>query len=240
MSTLISSDVIRVLIADDEEIVRFGLKSILRSQPEIEIVGEAHNGEEAIAQTGMQKPDVVLMDIGMPVVDGISATAQIREEFSDVKVLILTTHAEDEKLLEAIKKGASGYVLKSTPPPELISIVKSVFKGYMQLGPQLAQKLQEHLSSQRPAMSSDINRTQARFSDIDVYSAITPREYEVLTLIAEGLSNKEIAQTLIISEKTVKNHVSNLLRRVGLRDRTQLAIWANTTDQLSQKTASST
>ena len=204
---------IRLLIVDDEDIVRYGLRAICQVDAALSVVGEASNGRAAIARTRELQPDLVLMDIRMPRMDGVAATREICQAHPETKVLILTAHENDKYLIEAMREGASGYLLKNTPPEDFAHIIHAAHKGYLQIGPTLGQKLCQQLKS--PA-SKKVDCGQ---------KGITPREREVLALIAEGASNREIAQILHITEKTVKNHVSSLLSRVGLRDRTQLAIW---------------
>ncbi|MEO0869600.1 MAG: response regulator transcription factor [Cyanobacteria bacterium J06642_11] len=211
------SETIRVLLVDDEDLVRYGLKMICQAHENIDVVGEASNGKDAIAQTQKLRPDVVLMDVTMPVLDGVSATEAIRTQYPDTKVLILTVHTNDDHLVDAIQNGASGYFLKNTPPEDVGNIIRSTHKGYLQIGPTLGEKLLQRLQAPRPP-KPPTKPTKGKLG-------ITPRENEVLSLIAEGASNREIAQMLHITEKTVKNHVSSLLNRVGLRDRTQLALW---------------
>lgn len=231
------SSPIRVLLVDDEDIVRYGLNAMLKAETAIEIVGEAQDGLEAINQTNALAPDVILMDISMPVMDGIRATREIAQTQPQTKVLILTTHAEDDYLVAAMQEGAAGYLLKNTPPEDFVLLIQAAHKGYLQLSPSMAQKLTEpKLTKQfkadtaKPtALNGAAFHSEKPLSLATVSSkGITPREQDVLRLIAEGASNREIAQILHIAEKTVKNHVSNLLKRVELRDRTQLAIWANT------------
>lgn len=207
---------IRLLLVDDEDIIRYGLNAILQCEPAIDIVGEARNGQEAVAQAKQLQPDIVLMDIGMPIMDGVTATGKICQTVPDVKVLILTTSTEDSHLHHALQQGAAGYLLKNVPPEDFIHIIQSTHKGYMQFDPAMGQKLHQQL---KPPTSD---------KTLSDWKGITPREQEVLQLIAEGANNREISQKLHIAEKTVKNHVSNILNRVGLRDRTQLAIWVNT------------
>ncbi|MFK8186411.1 MAG: response regulator [Phormidesmis sp.] len=204
---------ITVLLVDDEDIVRYGLKAICQVDRSLKIVGEANNGKDAIAQAQAHQPDVILMDINMPVMNGIQAMQVIGQQHPNIKVLILTAYEDDEHLVEAMQHGASGYLLKNTPPEDLAHIIWAAHKGYMQVGPQLGQRLCNQLKPRRSGKAAKNAK------------GITPREQEVLDLIAEGASNREIAGMLHITEKTVKNHVSNLLRRVGLRDRTQLALW---------------
>ena len=210
---------IRVILVDDEDIVRYGLKMICQASPLLMVVGEANNGKDAIALAESLRPDVVLMDINMPVLDGVSATEQIRQRLPQTKVLILSAYADDEHLITAIQRGASGYFLKNTPPEAFTDIVLSAHKGYLQIGPTLGQKLCQQLKSPEQRLPKE------GCSERSTQKGITPREQEVLGLIAEGASNREISQILHITEKTVKNHVSSLLSRVGVRDRTQLALW---------------
>jgi len=207
---------IRVLLVDDEDIVRYGLRAVFQLIKEIEIVGEACDGKEAIALARSLKPDIILMDIGMPVMDGVTATRKICREQLQSKVLILTTCNDDRSLIEAMQQGASGYLLKNTPPEDFIQIIQAAYKGYIQISPSLGPKLSQQL------------RLPNREEKPATWQRVTPREREVLSLVAEGASNREISQILQIAEKTVKNHVSNILNRLELRDRTQLAIWANT------------
>ena len=207
---------IRLLLVDDEALIRYGLKAIAELDGGIEVVGEACNGEEAIALADALSPDVILMDIAMPVKDGVAATGEICQMLPEVKVLILTTHNEDEYLAQAMDKGASGYLLKNTPPQDFIHIIQTTHRGYLQFSPSLATQL-----------SQTLNATTAQQRKTREWEGATPREQEVIRLIAQGANNREIAQALYIAEKTVKNHVSNILSRMGLRDRTQLAIWAN-------------
>lgn len=205
---------IRVLLVDDEDIVRYGLKAIAQGTPEIEIVGEAGSGKAAIAQAKTLQPDVILMDISMPQMDGVTATQEISRMQPHAKILILTTHDEAEYLVDAMQQGAVGYLLKNTPPEDFIQSIQQAHKGYLQLGPGLGQKLCQLLKAPvRP--------------QIEAFEGITPREQDVLKLVATGASNREISETLHITEKTVKNHVSSILSRVGVQSRTQLAIWAN-------------
>ncbi|MEO0518473.1 MAG: response regulator transcription factor [Cyanobacteria bacterium P01_A01_bin.116] len=233
---------IRVLLVDDEDIVRYGLNAMLKAETAIEVVGEAQDGLEAINQANALAPDVVLMDISMPVMDGIRATREIAQTRPQTKIIVLTTHAEDDYLVAAMQEGAAGYLLKNTPPEDFVLLIQAAHKGYLQLSPSMAQKLTEpkltepklteqfKLDTAKPmALNGAAVHSEKPLSLATASSkGITPREQDVLRLISEGASNREIAQILHIAEKTVKNHVSNLLKRVELRDRTQLAIWANT------------
>ncbi|HEY9662783.1 MAG TPA: response regulator transcription factor [Allocoleopsis sp.] len=202
---------IRLLLVDDQNLIRRGLKALLKGEETIEIVGEAENGKAALELMETLQPDVVLMDIRMPVMDGVAATREIQQRFPATKVLVLTTFDDDQYVAQAIHYGASGYLLKDTPPEELFQAIQAVHKGYMQLGPGLSQKLR-------------VQTPPAAASFPPGWTELTPREQEILRLIATGASNQEIAQTLYIAEKTVKNHVTNILSRLNLRDRTQAAI----------------
>jgi DNA-binding NarL/FixJ family response regulator len=211
---------IRLLLVDDQMIIRQGLKSLLESQADFQIVGEAENGEKAITylkthyQTP-QQPDIVLMDIRMPIMDGVAATQNISQNFPDIKILVLTTFDDDEYVSQAMRYGAKGYLLKDTPLQQLANAIRSVIEGYTQMGPGLLEKIFIPQSQVIPEkLPPEIEE-------------LTPREKEVLQLIASGASNKEIANSLYITERTVKNHVTSILGRLGLRDRTQAAILAN-------------
>jgi len=204
---------IGVLIVDDHEIVRQGLRTYLELLDEIEVVGESQNGLEAVAQVHQHKPDVVLMDLVMPEMDGIQATHQIRDISPDTKVIVLTSFAEDDKVFPAIKAGAVGYLLKDVSPSDLAKAIEAVHRGDTQLHPDIQKKLMGQFTS--PIGDPPVGPDE-----------LTPRELEVLQLIAQGKSNREIANELVISEKTVKTHVSNILSKLHLNDRTQAAIYA--------------
>lgn len=217
------SEPIRVLLVDNEDIVRYGLKSILQSEPSVDVVGEAVNGKQAIAQAQRLQPDVVIMDIKMPVLDGVAATSEICQLLPDIKILILTTSVEDEPLFEAIRQGAIGYILKNVSPEDFIHTIQGVYRGYMQLDPAIGRKLyQQPRQSELDSSYPPSIRVKGSLKDV------TPREKQVLQLIGIGANNREISHQLNIAEKTVKNHVSSILNRLCLRDRTQLAIWVNT------------
>lgn len=206
---------IKVLIVDDESLMRRGLTALLKLENDLEIVGDADNGKIALEKVAELNPDVVLMDVRMPVMDGVAATKEISQQFPQVEILILTTFDDQEYVTQAIKYGASGYLLKDTPSEELAQAIRTVHRGYTQLGPGIAKKFMAQIPSHpvTPPL---------------VWDELTPREQEILRLIANGASNKEIAQSLFISEKTVKNHVTNILSHLNVRDRTQAAIFANT------------
>ncbi len=211
---------IRVLLVDDQSLIRQGLKALLELEPDITVVADAENGQIAVEkvetlQASARGPDLVLMDIRMPVMDGVAATREICRRFPSTKVLVLTTFDDDSYVTEALSVGAMGYLLKDTPSEELAAAIRSVHKGHTQLGPGIFQKV----LAQVPEISSAPPPSNL--------AGLTLREQEVLRLIALGFSNREIAQQLYISEGTVKNHVTNMLGRLGLRDRTQAAIYAN-------------
>ncbi|MEH2268747.1 MAG: response regulator transcription factor [Nostoc sp.] len=210
---------IKVLLVDDQSLIRQGLRALLELEPDLEIVGEAENGEEAINLVAEFQPDVILLDIRMPIMDGVAATREIQKRFVKTNILVLTTFDDDEYVSAALKNGAMGYLLKDTPSEELAVAIRAVHKGYTQLGPGIVKKLLTQFSHSTLTQSPPVPSSLAE---------LTPREKEVLRLIATGASNREIAQELYISEGTVKNHVTNILNRLNLRDRTQAAIWANT------------
>ncbi|MGC9466987.1 MAG: response regulator [Anaerolineae bacterium] len=205
-------DDIRVLIVDDHAIVREGLRWLLRTEPGIELVGEAADGVEAVSKARDLEPDVILMDLVMPRKDGIQAIIEIREHQSDARILVLTSFAEDDKVFPAIKAGAQGYLLKDTSPQALLTAIRDVHAGLPSMHPVVARKLIQEL--QRPP---DLPPTE---------EPLTVREVEVLRLVARGLSNEEIAERLVVSERTARTHVSNILRKLHLANRTQAALYA--------------
>jgi DNA-binding NarL/FixJ family response regulator len=207
---------ISILLVDDQSLIRQGLRALLELETDIEIIGEAENGEAAIHLVRELQPNVILMDVRMPIMDGVAATKEIHHHFPHSKVLILTTFDDEEYIKAALQNGAMGYLLKDTPSEELAVAIRAVDKGYSQLGPGIVKKLVTQFSSIPPQPSAPQNLVE-----------LTPREKEVLRLIAIGDNNREIAKKLYISEGTVKNHVTNILNRLSLRDRTQAAILAN-------------
>ncbi len=209
---------VSLLLVDDQEIIRQGIKSLLESQPDFEVVGEAENGKQAISQVEALHPDMVLMDVRMPIMDGIAATKAIIQQFPDIKILILTTFDDDEYISQGMQFGAKGYLLKDTPLEPLANAIRLVYAGHTHLGPGLFEKI---------IASPPATITEKNAAPPDELKELTPREKEVLCLIASGASNREIAQQLFISERTVKNHVTSILTRLNLRDRTQAAIFAN-------------
>ncbi|MBD3881878.1 response regulator transcription factor [Phormidium tenue FACHB-886] len=214
---------IRLLLVEDQEIIRRGLKTLLDTKPDLKVIAEAENGQRAIQvlealQATEQSPDVVLMDIRMPVMDGVMATQQIRQQFPEAKILILTTFDDTQYVAEALRHGAKGYLLKDTPSEELAEAIHSIHRGYTQFGPGILEKMIAHV----PPPELKAPEPPRELQDL------TAREREVLRLIATGASNREIAQTLFLTEGTVRNHISRILMRLNLRDRTQAAILANT------------
>ena len=206
------SDTIKVYITDDHPIVRRGIKQLLDTEPDIEIVGEGTNGREAIADMDKLRPDIVLMDLVMPIMDGIETTHHIKAAHPSIQILVLTSFATDDKIFPAIKAGALGYLIKDTGPDELVRAIRQVHQGQLTLHPTIAQKLLKELTltSERPPSPDPL----------------TDREVEVLKLIARGLSNQEIAETLVVSIATVYTHVSKILDKLHLASRTQAALYA--------------
>jgi DNA-binding NarL/FixJ family response regulator len=208
--------VIRVLVADDQAMVRAGFAALLAAQPDLEVVGQAENGAEAVRLAAAEQPDVVLMDVRMPVLDGIAATRQVLAENPAVRVVVLTTFDVDDYVLDAIRAGASGFLLKDSPPDDLVAAVRIVARGDALLAPSVTRRLIERLAvrpAQQPASSSALPE-------------LTQREREVLVEVARGRSNQEIAAVLVIAEQTVKTHVSRVLGKLGLRDRAQAVVAA--------------
>lgn len=206
---------IRVVIADDQAVVRAGLRTILEAQG-IEVAGEAADGRTAIEAARRLKPEVVLMDIRMPVLDGIEATRQLLAEPTPVRVLILTTYGIDEYVYDALRAGASGFILKTEPPERLVDAVRIIAAGDALLGPEVTRRLIDRFIATGPPAVPPPHEL----------AALTPRENEVLALIAQGLSNAEIARSIYVSEGTVKTHVTRILTKLGLRDRVQAVVFA--------------
>ena len=204
----------RVLIVDDQPLIRQALKLLLANEDVLQVVGEASEGEAAIRQVEVLHPDVVLMDIQMPVMDGVAATREICQRFEQTKVLVLSVDDDDEYVALALRYGAAGYLLKNTPPEELALAIKAVYRGYTHLGPGLGKKIMAQIPARTASSSLE-------------WKKLTPREQEIVRLIATGANNREIAEALYISEKTVKNHITNILSRLNFRDRIQVAIFAH-------------
>jgi DNA-binding NarL/FixJ family response regulator len=207
---------VRVLLVDDDDLMRAGLKAVLSSDSAIEVVGEAGDGREAVAQARAGRPDVVLMDVRMPGLDGISATREVLAISPEIKVAILTTFEDDDYIFGALDAGASGFLLKRTRPEDLMAAVHTVAAGEALLSPSVTRRVIERAAEHPPP---DVS-AHARLTDL------TPRELEVLELIAHGLSNGEIAAALVVEESTVKTHVRRILRKLGLRDRVHAVIFA--------------
>lgn len=210
---------LRVLIVDDQALVRAGFSMILGTEDDIEVVGEAENGQEAVAGAQEHSPDVILMDIRMPEMDGITATRQLNELYPDgsgPRVIILTTFDLDEYVYDALRAGASGFLLKDTPPDELADAIRVVASGDALLSPSITRKLLEEFTKATPTASRPV-------ADL---GQLTDREEEVLRELARGLSNSEIAEALFVSETTVKTHVSHILTKLELRDRVQAVVVA--------------
>jgi NarL family two-component system response regulator LiaR len=203
---------IRILIADDHLIVRKGLKVLLGTEKDMQVVGEAENGAEAVSKAASLQPDVILMDIVMPEMDGIEATRRITAEKPGSRILVLTSFAADEKVFPAVKAGALGYLLKDSTPEQLLEAIRQVHRGEPSLEPSIARKVLQELSGGSGGKPTT--------------DPLTERELEVLRLIAQGLSNKEIASKIFVAEWTVRSHVSNILGKLHLASRTQAALYA--------------
>ncbi|MGE7727571.1 response regulator [Bacillus cereus] len=207
---------IKVLLVDDHTVVLKGLAFFLSTQEDLELVGETNNGKEALVKVRETNPDVILMDLYMPEMDGVEATAYIKKEYPNVKVIVLTSFSDQAHVLPALRAGASGYILKDVEPDQLVEAIRSAYKGNIQLHPDIANAL---LSQTLPVEEKE----EEPSIQVDV---LTARENEVLQLLAKGMSNKEIASVLVITEKTVKAHVSSILSKLNLSDRTQAALYA--------------
>jgi two-component system, NarL family, response regulator LiaR len=205
---------ITVMIVDDHQVVRQGLRTFLELNDDIQVLGEAGNGLEAVELVSKLKPEVVLMDLVMPLLDGITATSRIKALGLGTRVIALTSFTEDNKVFPAIQAGASSYLLKDVSPDVLVEAIRAAARGEARLHPEVMRKLMEQVASQ-PASAKPVPGPQ-----------LTGREGEVIRLVAQGKSNREIAEALVISEKTAKAHISNILGKLGLEDRTQMAIYA--------------
>jgi NarL family two-component system response regulator LiaR len=207
-----AADPIRVFVADDHAIVRKGIAAVLEIVPDIDVVGEAENGRDAVYRVEQLRPDVILMDLVMPEMDGIEAIRRIKDRQPEARILVLTTFAGEDKIFPAIKAGALGYHLKDSRPEELVQAIRQVHRGESSLHPVIARKVLDELSqpSERPPTPDPL----------------TPREVEVLRLVAQGLQNPEIAEKLVITEATVRTHVSNIMSKLHLASRTQAALYA--------------
>lgn len=209
---------IKLLLADDQDILTEGLKLILGAEEDIEITGTANNGKKAYDLCRLRKTDVVLMDIQMPEVNGVEATLMIKRDFPDIKIIVLTTFNDDEYIYDALKNGASGYLLKDASPAEILKAVRAVYNGGALIQPEVAVKVIDKFSQLA-------NETVDKHIDKRA-ELLTEREIEICRLIAEGKNNQEIAEQLFLSQGTVKNHITRVLIKLDLRDRTQLAVFA--------------
>jgi len=203
---------IRVLIADDHPLIREGLRGLLAAEPGLELVGEAADGSEAVEKTALLRPDVILLDLLMPVKSGIEAIIEIKENDPKARILVLTSFADDDQVFPALRSGALGYLLKDSSPQDLLRAIRSVYRGESSLHPTIARRLV--LQFTQPAVYSSTE------------NPLTQREVEVLKLVAQGLSNQNIADELVVSERTVGKHVGNILEKLHLANRTQAALYA--------------
>lgn len=232
-----NGDVIRIVLVEDHLLTRIGLKTVIERMKDLKVIGEAENGEDAIRKVDELKPDVVLMDVGMPIMDGIEASRKIREKHEDVEIVMLTSHDSERDIFASLAAGAGGYCLKDVEPERLYSAIRSVRAGDVWLDSTIASKVLRQYSSAEatttqagaatskesptPAASAPLNRAQQGLPE-----PLSPRELEVLALLVEGLSNQEIADRLIISLATAKTHVRNILNKLAVDDRTQAAVSA--------------
>ncbi len=203
-------EMIKLVIVDDHRVVRSGVKALIDTEPHMEVIGEASDGREAVTKVKSQEPDVVLMDLVMPEMDGVEATSKIAKISSAPEILILTSFSEEERIIQAIKAGATGYLIKDASPDELVQGIKDVYHGESTLDPKVAGTVLRSVQNEPQDSSEDL----------------TDREVEVLELLAEGLPNEDIAEKLYISERTVRSHVSNILAKLDLTNRTQAALYA--------------
>ena len=215
-----SESAIRVFVADDQAIVRKGIQALLATEADIEVVGEAENGRQAAVRVRELRPDVILMDLEMPEVDGIEAIRRIIADWPEARILVLTSFATDDKVFPAIKSGAMGYLLKDSEPEELVQAIRQVYRGESSLHPKIARKLLQEMAGGPPS-SGQRDRPAER-----VVEPLTARELEVLKLVSSGKSNLEIAALLTISGATVRTHVSNILSKLHLASRTQATLYA--------------
>jgi len=205
-----TDETIKLVIVDDHRVVRSGVKALIETEPDLEVIGEAADGREAVTKVKAQNPDVVLMDLVMPEMDGVDATSEITKLSPAPEILILTSFSEEERIIQAIKAGASGYLIKDASPDELVQAIKDVYHGESTLDPKVAGTVLRSVQNEPKDSSEDL----------------TDREVEVLELLAEGLPNENIAEKLYISERTVRSHVSNILGKLNLANRTQAALYA--------------
>ena len=219
---------VRVLVVDDQQLVRDGIASLLRVQDGISVVGTATNGQEALEQAMALRPDVILMDVRMPVMNGVEATIQILREVPSCSILMLTTFNDEEYVRDALRAGARGYLLKDLPAQDLARAVHAVSQGVYQFDAAVIERMIDAFGKPNTAQKSETNKMEERLTPPDAHdtAGLTNREIEVLRLIATGATNREVADALVISEGTVKNHLSNIFIHLGLRDRTQAVMYA--------------
>ena len=206
----VKEDKIRLMVVDDHRVVRSGVKALIETEEDLEVIGEATDGREAVTKAKAMAPDLVLMDLVMPEMDGVEATRRITKEGVDLEILILTSFSEEERIIQAIKAGASGYLIKDASPKELVSAIKDTYRGESTLDPKVAGTVLRSMQEENDQPAEEL----------------TEREIEVLELIAEGLPNDDIANELYISERTVRSHVSNILGKLNMQNRTQAALYA--------------
>ena len=218
---------VRIVLADDQALLRKGFRMILEAEDGVEIVGEAADGSDAVRLAELYRPDVVLMDVRMPVLDGIEATRAISasDAAGATRVLILTTFDLDEYAFSALRAGASGFLLKDVPPAELVSAIRTVARGDAVVSPRVTRRLLEEYADTLPDLAADASGSEGK-GEHPAIAQLTEREREVLLAVADGLSNAEIAERLYVSEATVKSHVGRLLAKLGLRDRVQAVVFA--------------
>ena len=224
----VNASKIRILIADDQEIVRQGLAIILDHEDDMTVVGQAHDGDEAVALARALQPDVILMDIKMPRTNGIQATRAITHERPNAQIIILTTYDSDDWVFDGVRAGAQAYLLKDASPDELTNAIRGVHRGESQLDPAIARKVMDEFRRMSAPLQSnaEIHHSTTAHADQPPIEALTEREMDVLNLIAQGLSNKDIAGTLYLSEGTVKNYVSTIMAKFHANDRTQVVVRA--------------
>lgn len=211
---------IRILLVDDQSLFREGLQTLLSVHDDLQVVGMAANGQEAVTAVAEYRPDVVLMDLRMPILNGVAATRQITSQYPEVRVIVLTTFDDDDDVFEGLRAGAVGYLLKDVPSAKLVEAIRAAARGETFLQPSIAAKVVAELTrlAERPSAMPDPQQ--------ELVEPLSERELEILHFIANGASNKEIAHQLFIAEGTVKNHITNILGKLGVRDRTQAAIKA--------------
>lgn len=206
---------IKILLVDDQPMFREGLAALLGLEADFEIVGEANHGQESIDLAGQLQPDVILMDVRMPVCNGVEATQAIHQRFPWIRILVLTTFDEDEYVFQSLEVGALGYLLKSTPAKQVANAIRNVYQGYSQLGPTIARKVFSQV------------KASATSAQTDAEKLFSSRDVEILKLLGQGHSNREIADALHLTEGTIKNHLTNIFTQLEVRDRTQAALWAH-------------